>query len=46
MLAFHREPGVRASAALEADLARALRRLARLAGLAAVEAPFGRAAAG
>jgi uncharacterized protein len=37
LLAFHREPGVRDTRALEQDLTRALERLARAAGLAKVE---------
>ncbi len=37
VLAFHREPGVRASAALDAAFERALERLARAAGLQGVE---------
>jgi uncharacterized protein YcaQ len=39
VLAFHREPGVRASAALEESLSRALERLGRAAGLERVEQP-------
>jgi uncharacterized protein len=37
LLAFHREPGVRDTTALERDLTRALERLARAAGLARIE---------
>jgi uncharacterized protein len=37
LLAFHREPGVRDTKALERDLTRALERLARAAGLAGIE---------